>query len=82
MHHSAQAGVTGRLSTWPVPVGVFFPEFSVEVAKGMIEGKIDKPGVDQLKPIAKEVAGVEVQFNKMKPELDNYYLIIMDSIIY
>ncbi|GAB6179740.1 hypothetical protein JCM14036_10590 [Desulfotomaculum defluvii] len=48
----------------------------------MIEGKIDKPGVDQLKPIAKEVAGVEVQFNKMKPELDNYYLIIMDSIIY
>lgn len=79
---AAQTGETGRLSTWPVPVGVFFPEFSVEVAKGMIEGKIEKPGIDQLKPIAKEVAGVEVSFNKMQPELDNYYLIIMDSIIY
>ncbi|MGI5879133.1 MAG: DUF3798 domain-containing protein [Syntrophomonadaceae bacterium] len=79
-----EKGVSGRLSTWPVPVGVFFPEFSVEVAKGMIEGKIDKTNLEmkELQSIANDVAGVDVSFNKMKPELNNYYLIIMDSIIY
>jgi len=77
-----EANETGRLSTWPVPVGVFFPEFSVEVAKGMIECSVDKTNMEQLSKIAKDVAGVNVDFNKMKPEYDNYYLIIMDSIIY
>lgn len=79
-----EKGVSGRLSTWPIAVGVFFPEFSVEVARGMIEGKIDKKNInmDDLQSIAQEVAGVNVNFNKMKPELNNYYLIIMDSIIY
>ncbi|CQR73612.1 hypothetical protein SOV_31080 [Sporomusa ovata DSM 2662] len=79
---AAQANMTGRLSTWPVPVGVFLPEFSVEVAKGMIEGTITTPSVDQLAPIAKQISGVNVTFNKMKPELNNYWLIIMESIIY
>ncbi len=79
-----EKGVSGRLSTWPVPVGVFFPEFSVEIAKGMVEGKIDKKNIDmkQLQTIASDVAGVDVKFNKTKPVLDNYYLIIMDSSIY
>ncbi len=76
------AKVSGRLSTWPVPVGVFFPEFSVEVAKGIIDGKIDKKDIHQISETAKKIAGVEVYFNKMKPNLDNYYLIIMDSIYY
>ncbi len=79
---AAAAGVTGRMSTWPVPVGYFFPEFSTEVAMKMIDKELTRVGVDQLAPIAKEVAGVDVYFEKMKPELDNYYLIIMDSIFY
>lgn len=79
---SKEAGTTGRLSTWPVPVGYFFPEFSTEVAMNMIDGKLSKIDIASLEPLAKKVAGVEVYFDKMKPELDNYYLIIMDSIIY
>jgi hypothetical protein len=79
---AAKANVTGRLSTWPIPVGVFFPEFAVEVAKGIVEGKVDKTNVEQLNQIANKIAGVNVTFNKMKPELNNYWLIIMDSIIY
>jgi hypothetical protein len=79
---AADANCTGRLSTWPVPVGYFFPEFSTELAMAKIEGKIENYEISTLKPIAKDVAGVEVYFNKMKPELSNYYLIIMDSIIY
>ncbi len=79
---AAAAGCTGRLSTWPVPVGYFFPEFSVEVAKEMIDGQLDDLSVEKLEPIAQKVAGVPVQFSKMKPDIDNYYLIIIDSIIY
>jgi len=79
-----EKGVSGRLSTWPIAVGVFFPEFSVEVARGIIDGKIDRKNIDMnnLQTIAKQVAGVDVKFNKMKPEINNYYLILMDSIIY
>lgn len=79
---AADAGVTGRLSTWPVPVGYFFPEFSTELAMQKIDGKLKSFDLASLQPIAKDVAGVDVHFNAMKPGLDNYYLIIMDSIIY
>ncbi len=79
---AAAAGMTGRLSTWPVPVGYFFPEFSTELAIEKIEGKVRNYDMAEMKKTAKKVAGVEVAFNKMKPEIDNYYLIIMDSIIY
>jgi len=79
---AAAAGCKGRLSTWPVPVGYFFPEFSVEVAKGHVEGRIKKLDIPTLKPIARKVAGVDVEFAKMKPNLDNYYLILIDSIYY
>lgn len=48
----------------------------------MIEGNITQPAIEELEPLAKDVAGVSVTFNKMKPELDNYMLIIMESIIY
>ncbi|MGE5372418.1 MAG: DUF3798 domain-containing protein [Solirubrobacterales bacterium] len=81
---AAKQEMTGRLSTWPVPCGVFLPEFSVEIAKGIIDGKIDRKNIkqDDLSRIAKDVAGVPVTFNKMKQELNNYYLILEDSIIY
>ena len=79
---AAAAGMTGRLSTWPVPVGYFFPEFSTELAIETIEGRTLELDVAEFKKTAKAVAGVDVAFNRMKPELDNYYLIIMDSIIY
>ena len=76
------AGMTGRLSTWPIAVGVFFPEFGVEIARAVLENRIDIKNEAELKRTARQVAGVEVFFNRMKPELDNYNLIIIDSIIY
>lgn len=79
---AAIAGVTGRLSTWPVPVGYFFPEFATELAIQKIDGKMAGFELAGLESTAREVAGVDVHFNKMKENLDNYYLIIMDSIIY
>jgi len=80
--HAAEAGCAGRLSTWPTPVGYFFPEFGTDVAMEMVDGKLKDVSIESLKPIAKKVAGADVAFAKMKPEIDNYYLIIMDSIYY
>lgn len=79
---AAAAGCSGRLSTWPIPVGCFFPEFAVEVAKARIEGRLKKLDAAALAPLARKVAGVDVHFNPMKPGLDNYQLIILDSIFY
>ncbi|UNC90856.1 DUF3798 domain-containing protein [Candidatus Contubernalis alkaliaceticus] len=81
---AAEAGATGRLSTWPIAVGYFLPEFAVEVAIRMVEGEVEVADLSQelLEEIGEEVAGVSVYFNKMKPELDNYFLMIMDSIFY
>ena len=79
---AAEAGATGRLSTWPIAVGVFFPEFSVELIRGVVEDGLDLSDMDAVSAIAQDVAGVEVQFNPMAEDIDNYYLILMDSIIY
>lgn len=76
------AGVTGRLSTWPISVSIFLPTFGFEAAKAAIEKKIDLKNIEQVKALAKDVAGVNVTFNPMKPGMTNYYLIIIDSIIY
>jgi hypothetical protein len=79
-----EAGMTGRLSTWPVPVGYFLPEFSAEVVRGMVAGSLPKKNltIEQLLPIAQKVAGVKVTFNPMKTGISNYFLILEDPIIY
>ncbi len=74
--------MAGRLSTWPVSVSIFLPTFAFELAKAAVEKKIDLKNIDQVKAKAKDVAGVNVTFNTMKPGMTNYYLIIIDSIIY
>lgn len=77
----AEGGNTGRMSTWPIPLGVFFPEYGVEVAKAMIEDDFDGRDAEKLAAMAEEVAGVPVSFDKYMG-YDNYYMIIMDSITY
>lgn len=81
---AAAAGMTGRLSTWPIPIGVFLPEFSAEVVRGIVKGELKRDSItlEQLQAIAHKVAGVGVTFRKMKEGIDNYYLVIEDSIIY
>lgn len=85
---AAAAKMTGRLGGWPMPATVFMPQFAVELAKKMIE----EPGFEyqdlkKLDQLAKDVTGHDVNFSKFKPkadgaELDNYYVMIMDSILY
>ena len=80
---AAEADMTGKLSGWPVPVTVFVPEYAVELAKKMIEDEsFDHKNLENLEAFSKEVFGVTVEFNLLKPELDNYFVLIMESIFY
>lgn len=82
---AAAAEMTGRLSGWPIPITIFLPEFAVEVAKDLIDsGKTPEEALssEYLIALAQDKFGVGVEMNPMKPEMDNYYLTIMDSIFY
>lgn len=80
---AAEADMTGRLSGWPVPVTVYVPEYAVELAKKMIEDEsFDYKNLDNLKAFSEETFGVSAEFNTLKPELDNYFVLIMESIFY
>lgn len=71
-----------------MPVTVFMPQFAVELAKKMIEDpSFDYNNLEKLDQFAKDVTGYGVTFSKFKPgeggpELANYNVMIMDSILY
>lgn len=85
---AAAAKMTNRLGGWPMPVTVFLPQYAVELAKKMIEDpSFDYKNLQKLDQFAKEVTGYGVTFSKFKPEeggpeLANYNVMIMDSILY
>ena len=75
-------GVTGRLSTWPISMEAFQPEFATEAAIQALKGDIKLTDIDALGKIAKDVTGVSVEMEKFDGKYDNYLLYIMDSIYY
>lgn len=78
-----EKGMTGRLSGWPVPVTVFMPEFAVEVAKKCIEDTgFNAKDSKTLEAFAKESMGCGVTFRPLQDDMDNYYVMIMESIFY
>lgn len=85
---AAAAGMTGRLGGWPMPATVFMPQYAVELAKKMIEEPdFDCQNIENLDQFARDVTGCDISFSRFKakadgPELDNYYVMIMDSILY
>lgn len=82
---AAAAGMTGRLGGWPIPATIFLPEYAVELAKYMIDNKKAKEDVmnpEFLNSFAKEKFNVGVDFKPMKEETKNYYMFVMDSILY
>ncbi|KAF1085154.1 hypothetical protein SPSYN_01290 [Sporotomaculum syntrophicum] len=85
---AAAAGMTGRLGGWPMPATVFVPQYAIELAKQMIEDPgFDFQSLDSLNQFAKDTLGYPVTFSKLKPTedgpaLENYNVVIMDSILY
>ncbi len=78
----AEAGASGRVATWPVPVNMMYIEAGVEYAiewiKGNTDGTVDKA---KLVAIMEDIAGGAVSLTEY-PGTDNYFLYLSDHIIF
>lgn len=82
---AAEADMTGRLSGWPIPATIFMPEYATELAIQMVDNNLTKEDVmnkEYLDNLGAEVFGVGVDFEPMRADIDNYYMMIMESIYY
>lgn len=83
---SAEAGMTGRLSGWAMPSSVYVPKFEVELAKYVIENEIEINeeilNKDFLDNFSEETMGIRGDFEPIKDGIDNYYMLILESIYY
>lgn len=78
----AEKGMTGRTSTWPVPVSMMMIEGSAEYAKAWIDGETDgKMDIPKLSEKLFEYSGVKVNLTNLEEGgtfYDNYFVILMD----
>ena len=74
--------MTGRTSTWPVPVSMMFIEGSAEYAIDWINGEFqEKIDIERLQQKFLEYSGVESTLTVLEEggvTYDNYYCILMD----
>ena len=82
----AEKGMTGRLSTWPVPVAMMFIEAGAEYAKDWIDGKFtEKVNIPLLKEKFFAYSGVDAELAILEEggvTYDNYYGILIDHITF
>jgi len=78
----AEKGMTGRTSTWPVPVSMMMIEGSAEYAKAWIDGETDgKMDIPKLSEKLFEYSGVKVNLTNLDEGgtfYDNYFVILID----
>ncbi|GKX29291.1 hypothetical protein SH1V18_17710 [Vallitalea longa] len=87
---NAENDMTGRMSTWPVPVNMMFIEAGAQYAKQWIEGKFkEKINEEKIKECftdyAKTDDGEEIAINislleENGKQFDNYFLVLIDFI--
>lgn len=77
-----EAGMSGRVATWPVPVNMMFIEGGVEYAREYLEGntngRVDK---EKLVEVLEKIAGGSVTLTEYEGH-DNYFLYLSDHIIF
>jgi len=82
----AEKGMTGRTSTWPVPVAMMFIEAGTEYVKDWIDGKFtEKVNIPLLKEKFFEYSGVDAKLTQLEEggvKYDNYYGILVDHITF
>ncbi|MDI6706768.1 MAG: DUF3798 domain-containing protein [Bacillota bacterium] len=82
----AEKGMTGRTSTWPVPVAMMFVEGGAEYAIDWIEGNTNgKIDVDKIKEAFKEYAGMDIELSTLEEggvKYDNYFLCLIDFLTF
>lgn len=81
-----EAGMEGRMSTWPVPVNMMFVEGGVEYAKAYLEGQTEgKQDIKKVEEIFNAIAGAKMSiktFDEEGVKLDNFYMILSDYITF
>ncbi|MBN2797153.1 MAG: DUF3798 domain-containing protein [Clostridia bacterium] len=77
----AEKGMTGRMSTWPVPCSMMFIEAGADYAKGWIDGEFtEKLNKDKVEEYFKAYAGVDIELNVLEEEgvtYDNYLMVLL-----
>lgn len=78
----AEKGMTGRLSTWPVPANMMFIEAGAAYGIAYANGEFtEKLNADAMKKYMEEYAETEVKIDTLKEEgktYDNYLMILVD----
>lgn len=82
----AEKGMTGRLSTWPVPVAMMFVEGGTDYAKmwidGETSGKIDEA---KIKEAFKGYSGMDIELSLLEEggvKYENYLLCLIDFLTF
>lgn len=83
----AEAGMSGRMATWPVPINMMFVEGGVEYAKAYLEGQFtEKVDIEKVKEILSTVGGESV-ITPYKNEatgttFDNYLMVLSEYVVF
>lgn len=81
-----EAGMTGRLSGWAMPSQIYVPKFEIELAKYIIENNLEISdeilNKEFLDDFSEEVMGVRADFEPVDENMDNYFMLILESIYY
>ena len=90
---AAAKNMTGRLSTWPVPLPMMLTSISVDYAARWINGEVPKTGIDDkallecLKTYIRECTGHDINVNLFpftdgNKEYENFKFLLMDYLDY
>ena len=78
----ADAGMAGRVATWPVPVNMMYVEagvkYAIEYLEGRTNGRVDK---DVLVGLMEDVAGGKVELTNYK-DYDHYFLYLSEHLVF
>ena len=76
-----EAGQNGRMATWPVSIGIVTIEAAAELAIAAVKGEIELTDQSVVKAAMEAASGVEVTLVPFEGK-KNYYLVLMDSVIF
>jgi hypothetical protein len=76
-----EQGQQGRMATWPVSIGIVTIEAAVELAIKAVKKEIQLTDPEVVKAAMEEAAGAPVILVPFEGK-DNYYLVLLDSVIF
>lgn len=74
-------GMAGRFATWPVATGYLNTTAGVELAKLILDKKLNAKDMDAVKKAVEADAGYSLRFSRLS-EKGNFYMYLVDSYIF